>query len=133
MAKDDLVGKGFESRPEDINRAGRPKGSQNRNTIARKVLAYKAIIPDKLYDKLKEYFPDLDKATTAEELMSLAVAYRAIKKSEQGYKNVMDSAYGAPKQEIDMTSDGERINPTVTIINSTVPLSGSEKDVQLDK
>ena len=113
------------------NPEGRPKGSQNRNTIARKILALMVNIPPKQFAKWKEIWPELSEQVTGEEMITLAAEYRAIKR-DNAYKILMDSAYGAPKQEVDMTSDGERINPVVTLHVTGHVISTSEKDVKLD-
>lgn len=114
------------------NPAGKPKGSLNRNTIARQVLAMPVNVPADLKEYFKELYPNLPKTLNVEQLATLSVMRRALNDGEYlHYKAIMDSAYGAPKQEIDMTSDGERINPTVTIVTSAIPLAGSEKDVEV--
>lgn len=114
------------------NPNGKPKGTQNRNTIARRVLAMEVNVPTDLYEHFQGMYPDLPKTMTIEMIATLSVMKKAINDGEYlHYKAIMDSAYGAPKQEIDMTSEGERINPTVTIFNTTVQLSNSEKDVDV--
>lgn len=128
--KENIIGKGFENNPGNINIAGRKKGSQNRNTIARQVLAMIVNIPPKQLKKWREVWPQIEDKMTGEMMITMAAQYRAIQK-DASYKVLMDSAYGAPKQEIDMTSDGERINPTVNVVMSTAPLSNSEKEVKI--
>lgn len=115
------------------NPNGRPKGSKNRSTIARMVLDMEIIVPGDIYDHFIKQYPKMPKVMSTEMLATLQVMRRAIHDGEYlHYKAIVDSAYGAPKQEIDMTSDGERINPTINITNSIAPLSTSEKDVNLD-
>jgi hypothetical protein len=113
------------------NPKGRPAGVMNRNTIARKVLAMDIDVPSNLYDYFKVLYPNLPKKMSVEQLATLSIARKAINGDYLPYKTLMDSAYGAPKQEIDMTSEGERINPSVTIINTGAKLSTSEKDVEV--
>lgn len=132
MGKEHLKGNGFDGNPGNINTAGRPKGSLNRNTIARQVLAMEVNVPQDLKAYFKDLYPNLPSKLNVEQLATLSVMRRALNDGEYlHYKAIMDSAYGAPKQEIDMTSDGERINPTVTIVTSAIPLAGSEKDVEV--
>ena len=51
--KDNLIGKGFDARPEDINRTGRPKGSPNRSTIVKQaLLAIQAGETQTVFDKM---------------------------------------------------------------------------------
>ena len=97
--------KGIETRFSTDNQPvsnGHPKGVRNRSTIARKVLDMLVRIPDEQYDKLKENFPDIEQAVTIEEYITMQQAVLATKETN-AYKAVMDSAYGAPKQEIENT------------------------------
>lgn len=129
--EENLKGKGFEARPDAINKEGRKKGVLNRNTIARRVLAMIATLPeDKVLD-LKKIAPKMPKKMTMEEVMTLVQVKKAIDGDNQSYKMLMDSGYGAPKQEIDMTSEGERINPTITVVHAAAGaiLHTSEKDI----
>lgn len=103
-----LKGKGFESRPDDINRVGRVPGTQNRNTIARKVLAMEITVPDDLYSHFKVMYPKLPKTMTIEMIATLSVMKKAIDDGEYlHYKAIMDSGYGAPKQEIEHSGEVE--------------------------
>lgn len=96
--------------------AGRPLGVKNRATIARKILEMSAIVPNSIFEKVKEVFPDIDQRMTAEEIASLVMLGNAIAKGDvNAYKAIMDSAYGAPKNEIDHTTKGESFAPTPII------------------
>ena len=91
---ENLKGKGFESNPKNINRDCRPKGSRNRSTIAREMLA--------LISKQKNPITGEEQELTHEETITLAQVEKAMKHQDtNAYKALMDSAYGAPKQEID--------------------------------
>lgn len=70
------------------NPAGRPKGSRNRATVAREVLdiTLRAINP------LSGGIEFL----TVEELITLALAKKAINGDTRAYVALMDSAYGKP-------------------------------------
>lgn len=135
--KENLIGKGFESRPGDINKEGRPKGSQNRATIAKKVLSMTINTPKDILDAFKEDYPDLPLKITIEEAMTLAIAKKALKKGDYlRYKSIMDSAYGAPKQEVEHSGDVEigfdigKISDKdlETILNITLKAKGGSTD-----
>lgn len=99
------------------NPNGRPKGAISRSTIARKVLAMAANYPDHIFEKLKEQYPAITKKTTIEEMMTMVMADKAIRKgSESAYDKLLDSAYGRAKTEVDLTSGGETFRPATVII-----------------
>lgn len=88
-----------EKQPEN---QGRPLGVKNRSTIARKILSMSAIMPDETFAQLKESFPDIEQRMTTEEIATIVMLGAAIaKKDVNAYKAIMDSAYGAPKQEVE--------------------------------
>lgn len=95
---------------------GRPIGVKNRSTIARKVLEMSALLPDEMYQKLKAAFPHIEQQMTAEEIATIAILGQAINKADyNAYKSIMDSAYGAPKQEIEQSGSlGINWNETKT-------------------
>jgi len=95
---------------------GRPPGVKNRSTIARKILEMSAILPDEMFTKLKENFPDIEQRMTTEEIATLVILGQAIAKGDyNSYKAVMDSAYGAPKQEVEQSGSlGINWNETKT-------------------
>ena len=93
---------GFDKRPEDINRTGRPKGSKNRTTIVRMILEQDASFPEKVFKRLKEIYPNIEKQMSVEEIMTIIQAKKAITKGDtQAYKALMDSGYGFPKHEFE--------------------------------
>jgi len=90
------------------NPAGKVIGTKNRSTIARKILEMRGLLPQATFDKLKEVYPELTQNMTAEEMATLVQLVQAITKGDvNSYKAIMDSAYGAPKQEIDQTITGQ--------------------------
>jgi hypothetical protein len=91
MAKEDNL-KPF-SAGESGNPSGRKKGSKNRATLARKWLAVKSKQTNHLNGKVEHL--------TQEDLITLALIKVAQKGDVHAYKALMDSAYGAPKQEIE--------------------------------
>ena len=87
----------------NANPNGRPIGSKNRSTIARKILEMKALYKDDALSKLQEQYPEITKDTTVEEMMTIIQINRAIMSEDpNSYKAVLDSAYGAPKQDMDI-------------------------------
>ena len=97
---ENLIGKEFKP-GESGNPAGRPVGSKNRSTIARKVLEMRGLLSKEKMDNLKTKFPDITDQMSVEEIMTIVMADGAISGDDKAYKAVMDSAYGAPKQEVD--------------------------------
>jgi len=92
---------------------GRPLGSRSRSTIARKVLEMNALLPNEMFEQLKANFPDIEQKMSAEEIATIVMLGAAIaKKDVNAYKAIMDSAYGAPKQEI------ENLNTNVNVLSN---------------
>lgn len=86
------------------NKEGRPPGTKNRSTIARKILEMRAIFPKAKFDKLKEIYPELTENMTVEEVMTIIQIDNAVDKADdKSYRAIMDSAYGAPKMTGDLT------------------------------
>lgn len=86
---------------ESGNPEGKPKGTFNRSTIAKRVLQMNCELPEEAYQKIKAIYPDIEKRMSAEEMATIVQITNAISKGDtQAYKAVMDSAYGAPTQEI---------------------------------
>lgn len=81
---------------------GRTPGVKNRSTIARKVLDMLITIPDETFQTLQQNFPDIAQQVTIEEYITMQQAVIATKETN-AYKAIMDSAYGAPKQEIEQS------------------------------
>jgi len=103
---ENLIGKGFQP-GQSGNPDGRPIGAKNRSTIARKVLEMRALFNADTFANLQKQFPDITKESTAEEIMTIIHLDKAItEKDSNSYKAIMDSAYGAPKQDIDATVTG---------------------------
>lgn len=113
------VGIQFSSDNQPVSN-GRPPGSKNRSTIARRVLDYLIRIPDEQYEVLLHTHPDLKQQLTIEEYITLQQAVLAMKETN-AYKAIMDSAYGAPKQEI------ENLNHNVNVLSND-PLNAPTDD-----
>jgi hypothetical protein len=91
---ENLKGKGFDARPENINREGREKGAKTRATIARKWLDVEI--------KAKNPLTGIEELLSQEDLITLAQIKAARQGEAQAYKVLMDSRFGAPKQDIDI-------------------------------
>jgi hypothetical protein len=89
------------------NPKGRPKGSPNRKTIARQILAMTGLIEEEIYRKLKSRYSTLPQDETLEFIMTLVQVDKAIIKGDTAaYRAVMDSAYGMPNQQLGI-DDGQ--------------------------
>jgi len=77
------------------NPNGRPKGSKNRSTIARKWL-------EAMQDSKNPITGELERLTQ-EDIMTLALIKKARGGDVNAYKQLMDSGYGLPKQQIENT------------------------------
>lgn len=80
---------------ESGNPNGRPKGSKNRSTIARKWL--------EVNQKLKNPLTSEEETMSQEDLMTLALIKKAREGDVAAYKALLDSGYGMPTQQIETT------------------------------
>ena len=93
MAREDNL-KMFSSEYQPKNN-GRPKGSKNRSTIARKWL--------EVNQSLKNPLTGESETMSQEDLMTLALIKKAREGDVTAYKALMDSGYGAPLQQVEQT------------------------------
>jgi len=108
-------GKTFEP-GESGNPSGRPAGSKNRATVAKKILEMEWLIPEKIFQKIKEIFPGIEQKMCVEDIIYITQAHKAIKRGDhQAAKFIIDSRYGAPKQEIDMVGEIKITDHKITI------------------
>ena len=87
------------------NPKGRPKGSKNRSSTARKWLA--------LQQDKKNPITDIEETLSQEDLMTLALIKKARDGDVQAYQKLLDSAYGAPVQQIEQTNIEQPLFPDV--------------------
>ena len=87
------------------NPNGRPKGSKNRSTIAKKWLQ----LIKKEVNPLNLETEDLSQ----EDLMTLALIKKATKGDVNAYKALMDSGYGSPVQQVEQTILEQPLFPDV--------------------
>ena len=102
MEKNERIKKHEWKKGQSGNPNGRPKGSRNRSTIARKWLNVKSRAMNPLSQEEEDMLQ--------EDLITLAL----IKKARQGdvgaSKAVLDSAYGQAKEQIDISADAPSVD-----------------------
>jgi hypothetical protein len=97
--KDNIIGKGFDARPEDINKGGRPKGSKNRSTLVRELLEAR-----------------LDENHTYAQAMTKAVMEKALGGDTTAWEKLFDSAFGKVTDKQELTNpDGSLVPQTLTV------------------
>jgi len=87
------------------NPKGRPKGSKNRSSVARKWLA--------LEQNKNNPITDVEEILSQEDLMTLALIKKAREGDATSYQKLLDSAYGAPVQQIEQTNIEQPLFPDV--------------------
>tara|TARA_R110002012_G_scaffold314634_1_gene527565 strand:- start:1660 stop:1998 length:339 start_codon:yes stop_codon:yes gene_type:complete len=95
MAKEDNL-KMFSSTYQP-KKNGRPKGSLNRATIAKRWLNTLENVKNPMNGEMQ--------FLTQEDIMTLSLVRKARNGDVQAYKALMDSAYGSPKDTIDVTQN----------------------------
>jgi hypothetical protein len=103
MAKEDNL-KPFK-KGESGNPKGRPVGSKNRSTVAKKWLSVEQDLKNPLTSEIE--------TMSQEDLMTLALIRRAREGDTQAYQKLMDSAYGQPIQQIEQTNIEQPLFPDV--------------------
>ena len=87
------------------NPKGRPVGSKNRSTIAKKWLSVE--------QDLKNPLTSENESMSQEDLMTLALIKKARTGDATAYQKLLDSAYGAPVQQIEQTNIEQPLFPDV--------------------
>ena len=109
-----LKGIGFESRPEDINKNGRPVGKRNGSTIVSEILELVAVMPDDAHKRLTQFFPEIEKKMSGEKMLLLVQLAQAITKNDTNAANfLMNRRYGQPKQDLEVDNKTS-INISIT-------------------
>lgn len=88
------------------NPKGRPKGSKNRSTVARKWLSVEQDLKNPITSEVE--------TMSQEDLMTLALIKRAREGDTTAYQKLLDSAYGAPVQQIEQTNIEQPLFPDVS-------------------
>ena len=78
------------------NPKGRPKGSKKRSTVAKRWL--------QVAQDLKNPISREIETMSQEDLMTLALIKKAREGDTQAYQKLLDSAYGAPVQQVEQTN-----------------------------
>ena len=81
---------------ESGNPKGRPKGSKNRSCVAKKWLSVEQDLKNPLTSEME--------TMSQEDLMTLALIKKARDGDATAYQKLLDSAYGAPVQQIEQTN-----------------------------
>lgn len=102
MANEDNIKKHEFKKGQSGNPAGRPKGSLNRSTIARKWL--------EAARKGKNPISGEDEVLTQEDIITLALIRKAMDGDVAAYKALMDSGYGTAKDTIDLRTENVGID-----------------------
>jgi hypothetical protein len=92
------------------NPNGRPKGSKNRSTIAKKWLQAMQEAKNPLTLESEEL--------SQEDLITLALLKKASEGDVNAYKALMDSGYGSPVQQVEQTILEQPLFPDVPKDNS---------------
>lgn len=87
------------------NPKGRPVGSKNRSSIAKKWLRVEQDLKNPLTSEME--------TMSQEDLMTLALIKKAREGDTQAYQKLLDSAYGAPIQQIEQTNIEQPLFPDV--------------------
>jgi len=95
MSKDNPIKNYQYKSAESGNPTGRPKGSLNRKTVAREYLAF-------LQEEVNP-LTGIKELLSNEDMITLAFNHKAKKGDVSAYKALMDSAYGAVKQNVEIT------------------------------
>lgn len=75
------------------NPAGKAKGTRNRSTIIKEILAMASVLPNDTFNELKKAYPEIEKTMPIAEIMTIVQANKAITKEDtQAYKAIMDYA-----------------------------------------
>lgn len=92
------------------NPNGRPKGSKNRSTIAKKWL--------QVIQEAKNPLTLESEELSQEDLITLALLKKAANGDVNAYKALMDSGYGSPVQQVEQTILEQPLFPDVPKDNS---------------
>ena len=95
MSKDNPIKNYQYKSGESGNPTGRPKGSLNRKTVAREYLAF-------LQEEVNP-LTGIKELLSNEDMITLGFIHKAKKGDVSAYKALMDSAYGAVKQNVEIT------------------------------
>lgn len=132
-----LRGKGFDGNPQNINRKGRPK----KPVLMMKHVGYKLYeINDTIQQMIGMDAEGLmkiwenPKATILERTIASALRKGIEKGNLDGVETLLNRVYGKPKEQVDITTQGEQINkPDLTIKIIRTDKDGNEKEQSANK
>jgi hypothetical protein len=93
---ENIKGRGFDVRPENINRGGYPKGQKNRSTLLKKWLDVKT--------KVKNLETGQDENGTVEDKVILGLLKKAIGGDVNACKEILDTVYGKMPDRLEQTN-----------------------------
>lgn len=115
-----LIGKGFDKNPQNINRAGRPK----KPVLQMKHVGYKL---HEINDTIQQMIGmdaeglmkiwENPKATILERTIASALRKGIEKGNLDGVETLLNRVYGKPKEQVDITTQGDKMNKQEMIIN----------------
>lgn len=117
---ENIKDKGFDKNPQNINRNGRPK----KPVLCMKTEGYKlAEINDTIQamcsmdlDQLRKIW-DNPKATVLEKTLAAALRKGIEKGSLLNVETLLNRVYGKPKENVDITTNGNNLNEPRYVIN----------------
>lgn len=98
-----IKGKGFESRPNDINKNGRPIGSKNRSTTLKKWLKCKINIKNPETGNVEK--------VSLEDSVVLALIKKANSGDVSAIKEIQDTLFGKIQEKLDHSSSDGTMSP----------------------
>ena len=96
-----IKGKGFDAHPENINRAGYPKGVKNRSTILKQLLD--------ISTKYKNPITGEEKLEIVEAQVQWSLVVKALSGDVQAIKEINDTLYGKIADKTEFKSEGDII------------------------
>jgi len=90
---------------ESGNPNGRTAGTKNRGTITKEVFEMVGVLPEKIYNSLKQIHPELERTMCIEKIIEIVMAHKAmVDMDTQAAKYLKDNRYGLPKGEVDLNT-----------------------------
>jgi hypothetical protein len=117
---ENLVGKGFETHPEHINKTGLNRG-RTMKSIFDEILALEAKGKVLEAPEVIQLSEELGRKLTYKEAFIIRTMAKALSSAER----LADRTEGKPPQAIDITTDGEKLTNILKV--EIVPLAGESK------